>query len=127
VPKPAKKVHQFASVGARTLTSFVPLLRALFVSESIYMAIIVAGKLTIKSGSRDELIKKSLEAMLLARKNEACEDFSVSPDPIDMKRVNIFEKWKSRSSLDEFRNSGPENDIFSFVEAFDVKEYEVNT
>jgi quinol monooxygenase YgiN len=100
---------------------------ALCVSENLYMAIIVAGKLTIKSGSRDEFIKKSLDAMLLARKNEACEDFSVSPDPLDLNRVNIFEKWKSRSSLDEFRNSGPESDIFSFVEAFDVDEYEVNT
>ncbi|MDP2286347.1 MAG: antibiotic biosynthesis monooxygenase [Pseudohongiella sp.] len=91
------------------------------------MAIIIAGKLTIKSGSRDEFVKKSLEAILLARKNDACEDFSVSPDPIDINRINIFEKWKSRSSLDEFRNSGPESDIFSLVEAFDVSEYEVNT
>ena len=91
------------------------------------MAIIVAGKLTINSGSRDEFVKKSIDAVLLARKNEACEDFSVSPDPIDKNRVNVFEKWKSRSSLDEFRNSGPESDMFSLVEAFDVNEYEVNT
>ncbi len=91
------------------------------------MAIIVAGKLKIKSGSRDDFVKKSLEAVLLARENEACEDFSVSPDPIDMNRVNIFEKWESRSSLDEFRISGSESDIFSLVEEFDVKEYEVTT
>tara|TARA_R110000787_G_scaffold254568_1_gene359857 strand:+ start:2257 stop:2532 length:276 start_codon:yes stop_codon:yes gene_type:complete len=91
------------------------------------MAIIVAGKLKIKSGSRHDFVKKSLEAVLLARENEACEDFSVSPDPIDMNRVNIFERWESRSSLDEFRNSGPESDIFSLVEEFDVKEYEVTT
>lgn len=91
------------------------------------MAIIVAGKLIIKSGSRDEFVEKSCEAMLLARKNEFCMDFSVSPDPIDLDRVNIFEKWKSRSALDKFRNSGPENDMFSVVESFDVDDYEVNT
>ncbi|MDZ4202163.1 MAG: antibiotic biosynthesis monooxygenase family protein [Gallionella sp.] len=91
------------------------------------MVIIVAGKLTIKTGSRDEFIAKSLEAIGLARKNEDCEDFSVSPDPLDHDRVNIFEKWKSRSSLNAFRESGPESDIFSLVESLDVKEYEIKT
>ena len=91
------------------------------------MAIIVAGILTIKPGSRDEFIEKSREAILQARINKACEDFSVSPDPIDLNRVNIFEKWKSRSALDAFRNSGPESNIFSLVESFGVNEYEINT
>lgn len=91
------------------------------------MIIIVAGKLTIMSGSRDEFIEKSREATVQAREKEACEDFSVSPDPIDLNRVNVFEKWKSRSALDAFRDTGPENDIFSLVESFDVNEYEINT
>lgn len=91
------------------------------------MAIIVAGKLIIKPASRDEFIQKSRESILLARKNDACEDFSVSPDPIDLNRVNIFEKWTSRDALDAFRGSGSENDMFSLVESFDVNEYEINT
>lgn len=91
------------------------------------MAIIVAGKLTIKPGSRDEFIEKSREATLQARANEACDDFSVSPDPLDLNRVNIYEKWKSRFALDTFRGSGPESDIFSLVVCFDVNEYEINT
>jgi len=91
------------------------------------MSIIVAGKLKLRSGSRDEFIKKSLESISQARELDACEDFSVSPDPIDENRVNIFEKWVARDSLDDFRNSGPDNDSFSLVESFDVKEYEINT
>lgn len=91
------------------------------------MAIIVAGKLTIKPSSRDEFIEKSREAILQARENEACDDFSVSPDPIDLNRVIIYEKWTSRSALDAFRDSGPESDIFSLVVCFDVNEYEINT
>ena len=51
----------------------------------------------------------------------------MSPDPIDKNRVNIFEKWKSRAAMEEFRNTGPESDPFSLVEAFDVDEYEVET
>jgi quinol monooxygenase YgiN len=91
------------------------------------MTLIVAGKLTIKPGLRDKFIDKSREAMLLARENDACEDFSVSPDPIDRNRVNIFEKWRSRSALESFRDSGPEGDVFSLVHSFEVNEYEVNT
>lgn len=91
------------------------------------MAIIVAGKLKLKPGSRDEFIEKSRETISQARELDACEDFSVSPDPIDENRVNIFEKWIARGPLDEFRNSGPNNDSFSLVESFDVNEYEINT
>jgi quinol monooxygenase YgiN len=91
------------------------------------VAIIVAGKLKLKRGSRDEFIEKSCKAISQARVLHACEDFSVSPDPIDENRVNIFEKWIARVPLDEFRNSGPDNDSFSLVESFDVNEYEINT
>jgi quinol monooxygenase YgiN len=57
--------------------------------------------------------------------HDACEDFSVSADPVDSTRVNIFEKWQSRAALDAFRNAGPESDLFDLVESFDVEEYEV--
>lgn len=89
------------------------------------MPVIVAGKLILKPHSRDEFIQKSIETTALARKSEACEDFSVSPDPINSDRVNIFEKWENRQALDAFRKSGPESDIFSLVESFNVTEYEV--
>ena len=91
------------------------------------MMTIVAGRLKIKSGFRDEFVEKSLNVIMHARNNTSCLDFSVSPDPIDPDRINIFEKWNSRQALDEFRNSGPENDIFSLVENFDVQEYEIDT
>ena len=91
------------------------------------MSIIVAGKLAIKPGYRDEFVEKSCEAILQARENHECEDFSVSPDSIDSNRVNIFEKWSSQSALEAFRNAGPESDVFSLVESFNVKEYQINT
>jgi quinol monooxygenase YgiN len=89
------------------------------------MPIIVAGKLILKPKVREEFIEKSISAMLLARQNKSCEDFSVSPDPIDENRINIFEKWATRAALLEFRDLGPESDIFTLVDAFDIKEYDV--
>lgn len=91
------------------------------------MVTIVEGRLRAKPGLRDAFIEKSLDAVLQARDNSSCLDFSVSPDPIDPDRVNIFEKWESRKALENFRESGPENDIFSLVEDFDVHEHEIDT
>jgi quinol monooxygenase YgiN len=91
------------------------------------MATIVEGILKIKSGLRDEFVEKSQDAVLQARKNTSCLDFSVSRDPVDPNRVNIFEKWKSREALEEFRNSGAENDFFSWIVNFDVHEHEIDT
>ena len=89
------------------------------------VTVIVAGKLTIKPGSRDEFVRRSQAAVLLARQNEACADFAVSADPSDPDRVNIFEKWASRQALEAFRSAGPEDDLFTLVAAFDVGEYAV--
>ena len=91
------------------------------------MSIIVAGNLKIKKGCRAEFIKGSASAIIQARTAEGCDDFSVSEDPIDENRVNIFEKRSSREALEKFRGSGPEDDTFSMVDSFNVKEYEVNT
>lgn len=91
------------------------------------MAILVAGKLTIKPGHRDDFVRRSQEYVSQARTHPSCGDFSVSPDPLDASRVNIFEKWDSATAMQDFRNSGPESDIFSLVESFEIQEYEVET
>jgi quinol monooxygenase YgiN len=91
------------------------------------MTIIVAGKLILKPGARAEFIAHSREAISQARALEACSDFSVSPDPLDENRVNVFEKWSSRRELEAFRNSGSDNGSFALVESFDVNEYEIDT
>lgn len=89
------------------------------------MPIIVTGKLYIKLGCRDEFIEKSIPSIQKARNTNGCNDFSVSIDPIDKNRVNIYEMWITKEALNDFRNSGPEDNLFLLVESFDVKEYEI--
>ncbi len=89
------------------------------------MSVIVAGALTIKRGHRDSFVEQSKAAVRLARQHAGCESFSVSADSVDPDRVNIFERWTSRAALEAFRNSGPDDDSFDLVEAFDVDEYDV--
>lgn len=90
------------------------------------MEIIVAGKLYIKPGMREKFISRSLCAIELARDHEFCEDFSVSQDPLEPNRVNVFERWSSRSALEQFRAMGPDDTLSLLVEDFDVAEFEVN-
>jgi hypothetical protein len=93
--------------------------------KEVDVPIIVAGKLTLKPGCRGEFIEQSLSSISQARANQNCLDFSVSPDPIDQNRVNIYEKWLSREALDVFRSIGPESRVLSMVLSFDINEYEV--
>lgn len=89
------------------------------------MPIIVAGYLIINSGERDNFVEKSKDAIELARNHSACDDFSVSPDPCNPDRVNIFEKWSSSQALQDFRNEGDDSDVFDFVKSFHVNEYDI--
>ena len=89
------------------------------------MAILVAGQIEIRPGQRDGFVRKSLEAVTAARETDGCDDFAISPDPIDRNRVNIFERWRSRAALDAFRGSGPGEDLSSLIERISVGEFEV--
>jgi len=84
--------------------------------------IMVSGKLEIEEGRRDEFINRSKSSIAAARKASGCMDFSVTPDPLDPDRVNIFEEWESKSALDEFRGSGPADDLFKLVRKFAINE-----
>ena len=90
------------------------------------MPVFVAGKLALKPGHREAFIAASRDAIIKARATHECLDFSVSPDPVDENRVNIFEKWTSRAALDTFRDSGPDTGLFDMVESFDIHEHEIS-
>ena len=87
--------------------------------------IVVTGKLEIREGKREEFLSRSIDSINQARRTAGCVDFSVSADPVEANRVNIFEEWNSQENLDAFRDSGPSHDLFDLVKGFDVKERRV--
>ena len=89
--------------------------------------LIVAGKIYVKPGKREEFIQQSLSAILAARQTNGCFDFAVSPDPIETERVNIYEKWASEQELFSFRESGPDSDLTALIESFHVSEYQTES
>ncbi len=88
--------------------------------------IIVAGRLAIVRGSRDEFVRESLPAVEAARATPGCLDFVVAADPLDEDRVNIYEEWTSREALRSFRQDGPGAELAVLIESAQVSEHEVN-
>ena len=85
--------------------------------------VIIAGHLTIKENKRDEFLEKSKEAILIARKNSQCFAFNVTPDLIEPDRVCIFERWKNKEALKNFRGNGPGEDLSSLIVGAEIGEY----
>lgn len=88
--------------------------------------VVVGGNLRIAVGKRDEFIQRSLDAIEQARADGNCVDFSVSADPLDPDRVNIFEAWISTEALNQFRGKGPDKGLSELIESADVAEYTVS-
>jgi quinol monooxygenase YgiN len=89
------------------------------------MPIIVAGQIEVQPGLRQRFLDGSQSAMRLARATAGCEDFVVAADPIDEHRVNVFELWRSRKALLDFRDAGPDDGLTTLIVRARVREYEV--
>ncbi len=89
------------------------------------MTVIVAGHLFVDPDERADFLHQSVEVMTLARAAEGCLDFSLTADPIDDRRINIFEHWESVDAVDAFRGSGPSEEQQTTILDADVRQYEI--
>jgi quinol monooxygenase YgiN len=89
--------------------------------------IIVSGRIYVHSGMREAFLRGSASAMAAARRTAGCLDFVVAADPIDEKRVNVYEEWESWEALTSFRASGPGDDLSSKIFKAEVREYSVHS
>ena len=87
--------------------------------------IIVAGHIRVEGNHRNAFLEDSAEAVRLARREPECLDFCVSPDVVDEERINIYERWQTRSALMSFRGEGPTDDLNALVIEAEVDEFEV--
>lgn len=88
--------------------------------------IIVAGHLIVEQNRRDEFLEKSKDAVLAARDNSDCLDFSVTADLVTQDRVCIYERWKDQESLSSFRGNGPGEDLSSLILGAEINEFNVD-
>ena len=65
--------------------------------------VIVAGWCTVDPKKRDEAVESFKALVLRARRAPGCLDLSITADPVDANRVNIFELWQSEADLKAWR------------------------
>jgi quinol monooxygenase YgiN len=87
--------------------------------------LIIAGPLIMDASDRSRYVADCAAAVAAARRAEGCLDFAVSADAVDPRRVNVFERWRTRESLDAFRGDGPGDDIAGRILGMHVAEYHV--
>lgn len=92
---------------------------------SIAAMIIVAGHLRVDPVSRAEFLDNAVSIIRMGRSATGCMDFHLSADPIEADRINVFERWSSRNTLEAFRGSGPSRLQAQQILNADVVEYEV--
>jgi quinol monooxygenase YgiN len=88
--------------------------------------LIVSGKLYIMTGRRQEFLTLSNEAMLQGRRAPGCRDFTVTADPIEIDRVNVYEEWDSEQSLSDFRGEGPTEDLSAMIVKAEVTQHVIS-
>jgi quinol monooxygenase YgiN len=62
----------------------------------------------------------------LARAAAGCLDFALGADLVEPGRINVLERWASRTDLEAFRGSGPPTDMQDRILAAWVAEHEVS-
>jgi quinol monooxygenase YgiN len=89
--------------------------------------IIVAGHLTVDADNRDnrdDYLRSCAHVVEAARGTDGCLDFAVGADLVDPTRVNVYERWRDRPTLEAFRENGPDDDQMSTLVAVEVGEYQ---
>ncbi len=71
------------------------------------MTVIIAGPVYVEPADRDRFVDGHRIVVEQARRHPGCLDVSISPDPVEPGRVNIFEYWESAEVLDAWRAKAP--------------------
>jgi quinol monooxygenase YgiN len=65
--------------------------------------VIVAGWCTVDAKKRDEAVQSFKSLVLRARRAPGCLDLSITADPVEANRINVFELWQSEGDLKAWR------------------------
>ncbi|MGN2634790.1 putative quinol monooxygenase [Nocardia takedensis] len=84
--------------------------------------LIVAGHLTVRD--RERYLEQCREVVEAARSAPGCLDFALGADLAAPDRVNVYERWADRASVDAFRGQGTSGDEFAgHIVGADVREF----
>lgn len=87
--------------------------------------VIVAGHLIVDAAQRGAYLEECVSVMEQARRAPGCLDFSLSADPLDAGRINIFERWETQEAVEAFRGNGTGDDQAAAILSASVAEYDI--
>lgn len=87
--------------------------------------VIVTGHLMVEPDERERYLASCVSVVEVARGTPGCRDFAISADLIDPGRINILERWESRSAVEAFRGEGPSDEQGAVILSASVAEYDV--
>lgn len=85
--------------------------------------IVVAGALYVDPAGRQQYLEGCRAVVEQARSTQGCHDFALSPDLVDPRRINVFERWEDDDALQRFRGSGPSDEQNDAIQDADVQEF----
>jgi quinol monooxygenase YgiN len=62
--------------------------------------VIVAGFLEVEPDQREAFLAGRIDAMRASRAEPGCLEYTLSADPVDPRRVVLFERWARQEDLD---------------------------
>jgi quinol monooxygenase YgiN len=90
------------------------------------LVLIIAGSLTVVAADRADFLAANIEAVEQARQAPGCFDFVQAADPLDLTRINIFERWDNEEDLLAFRGAGQPSSESPAILSGDVKRYVIS-
>ncbi|MBF6175601.1 putative quinol monooxygenase [Nocardia blacklockiae] len=87
--------------------------------------VIVAGHITVEPRQREAYLAGCESIVEQARRAPGCLDIAISPDLIDPARINIFERWESRTALETHRGSVVDDEQRPAMLTVSVEEYDI--
>ncbi len=88
--------------------------------------LIIAGRLHVDPTDRDSYVADCATVVKLARAATGCLDFTITADPIEPDRINIYERWETDAHLERFRGSGPDAEQTAQILDAHVRKYRIS-
>ena len=88
--------------------------------------LIVAGWFEVSPNERDRCVEMHDVVIRGSRAAPGCLDLSISADPLQAGRVNVFELWESEEHLDAWRAVAPAPRSFTPIIGGQVKKYQIS-
>ncbi|MEV7287721.1 antibiotic biosynthesis monooxygenase [Streptomyces sp. NPDC093252] len=88
--------------------------------------LIIAGHLRVEAEDRDAYLTGCVPVIAQARATPGCLDFTLSPDPLEPDRIQVYERWESEEALTHFRDTGPEPEQSARILGAEVRRYEIS-